>query len=339
MKVAAYIGLSVLAVTAALSGGVPAMAQPVTVGELGITADAPFYIGLERGYFAAEKVEVKLQRFRSAADATAPLSTDQIQVAGGGPSAGLFNAFDRDWPVRIAMARTRDMPGFSSDTLLLRPDLQDSVKGLADLKGKTIAVNAPYGALHYMMGRMMDSVGMSINDVKIVYMSWPDMGQALDTKAIDGGLVTEPFAARYSQRKTAIVFRHAADVLRNPPLEVSVILYSKQWTDENPDQAKAFTVAYLRGVRDYYDAMKGGKERAAVVDILTKYTRLKDKPVYDQMQWSYMDPNAELSKASLVDQQDWYARYGAVKKKVDIDKMIDTRFIDYALGRLGRVKR
>ncbi|MFC3674288.1 ABC transporter substrate-binding protein [Ferrovibrio xuzhouensis] len=338
MKIAAYVGLATLAAAAVLAGGLPARAQPVTVGELGITADAPFFIGVDRGYFAAEKVEVKLQRFRSAADATAPLSTNQIQVAGGGPSAGLFNAFDRDWPVRIAMARTRDMPGFSSDTLLLRTDLQSSVTSLADLKGKTIAVNAPYGALHYMMGRMMDSVGMSIGDVKIIYMSWPDMGQALDSKAIDAGLVTEPFAARYSQRKTAIAFKRAADVLRNPPLEVSVILYSKDWTDANPEQAKAFTVAYLRGVRDYYDAMKGGKERAAVIDILTKHTMLKDKAVYDEMQWSYMDPNAELSKPSLVDQQDWYARYEAVKKKVDVDKMIDSRFIDYALGKLGRVK-
>ena len=32
-------------------------------------------------------------------------------------SAGLFNAFGRDLPIRVAMARTRDTPGYSSDTL------------------------------------------------------------------------------------------------------------------------------------------------------------------------------------------------------------------------------
>src|ERR1700760_2363364 len=99
-------------------------ADPVKIGELGILADAPFYIAIEKGYFAAEGVEVKLERFQSAAQATAPLSQNQIQVIGGGVSAGLYNAFARDWPVRIAMARTRDMPGFSPDTLVLRHDLK-----------------------------------------------------------------------------------------------------------------------------------------------------------------------------------------------------------------------
>src|SRR5260221_3067010 len=107
---------------------VAASAQPVKIGDLGIVADAPFYIAIEKGYFAAEKVDVVLERFSSAAQATAPLSTNQVQVVGGGVSASLYNAFSRDWPVRIAMARTPDWPGYSIDTLVLRNDLQASVQ-------------------------------------------------------------------------------------------------------------------------------------------------------------------------------------------------------------------
>ena len=33
-----------------------ASAQPVKIGDLGILADAPFYIAIEKGYFAAEGV-------------------------------------------------------------------------------------------------------------------------------------------------------------------------------------------------------------------------------------------------------------------------------------------
>jgi len=44
-----------------------ASAQPIKIGELGIVADAPFYIALEKGYFAAEKLDVTLERFTSAA--------------------------------------------------------------------------------------------------------------------------------------------------------------------------------------------------------------------------------------------------------------------------------
>jgi NitT/TauT family transport system substrate-binding protein len=326
-----------LVAVAILFGAATASAQPVKIGDLGIVADAPFYIAIEKGYFAAEKVDVQLERFNSAAQATAPLSTNQVQVVGGGVGAALYNAFARDWPVRIAMARTRDMPGFSSDTLVMRNDLKESVKSAKDLKGKKIAINAPSSVLHFMLATLLESEGLNIKDVETVVMPWPNMAPAMETKAIDGGTVVEPFAALFAQRNIAFPFKRAADFMTKPPLEVSVVLYSKEWSDKNPDQAKAFTVAYLRGVRDYHDAMKGGPKRAEVVEICAKYTSLKDKALYDKIQWSYMDPNAEISFDGLREQQDWYAKQGVVAQKADVEQMVDRRFLDHALAKLGKV--
>src|SRR5258708_4460568 len=152
-----------------------ASAEPVKVGDLGILADAPFYIGIEKGYSAAANIEVVLERFNSASQATAPLSTNMVQVVGGGVSAALSNAFARDWPVRIVMARTRDMPGYSSDTLILRNDLKAAITSPKDLKGRMIAINTPAASLHYMLGRLMESVGLSIADVQTISMAWPNM--------------------------------------------------------------------------------------------------------------------------------------------------------------------
>ena len=314
-----------------------ASAQPIKIGELGIVADAPFYIAIEKGYFAAEKLDVTLERFTSAAQATAPLSTNQIQVIGGGVGAALYNAAARDWPVRIVMARTRDWPGYSSDTLILRNDLKASVTSAKDLKGKMVAINTPASVLHFMLGRFMETEGLTIADVQTINMAWPNMGPGLETKALDGGMVVEPFAAQYAQKNIAFPLRRAADFMKTPPLEVSVMLYSKAWMDKQPDQAKAFSVAYLKGVRDYFDAMKGGPKRAEVVEICAKYTSLKDKALYDKIQWSYMDPNAEISFDGLRDQQDWYAKQGFVSQKASIESMVDRRFLDYALEKLGRV--
>ena len=324
-----------LAMLLGLLGG-PAFAQPVKVGDLGILADAPFYIAIEKGYFKEANVEVSLERFNSAAQATAPLSTNQVQVVGGGVSAALYNAFARGWPVRIAMARTRDWPGYSSDTLVLRNDLKSSVTSAKQLKGKMIAVNTPASVLHFMLARLMESEGLSIDDVSTISMAWPNMAPGMETKAIDGGMVVEPFATQFSAKNISFPFKRAADFMKSPPLEVSVVLYSKGWTDKNPDQAKAFTLAYLKGVRDYVDAMKGGPKRAEVVDICVKYTSLKDKAMYDKMQWSYMDPNGAISFDGLRDQQDWYAKHGYVATKANIEAMTDRRFLDYALEKLGR---
>ena len=316
----------------------PALAGPVKVGELGIVADGPFYIGIERGYFAKAGLEVTLERFAGGAPMTVPLSTDQLQVAGGALSAALFNAFGRGLPVRVVMARSADQPGFSSDTLLLRDDLQGAVKRLADLKGRTVAINAPASALDYMVGKMVESDGIGFGDIKTTYMPWPDMGAAFANQAIDAGAVAEPFPALYADKKLAVPFRRAADVLRDPPLQISVMLYSKGWMDRAPGDARAFTTAYLQAARDYYDAMRGGPQRDAVVDILTKHTTLKAKPLYDRIQWSYIDPNGQLIVASLEDQEKWYERRGQIEKPVKVADMIDTRFLDEALAKLGRVE-
>jgi NitT/TauT family transport system substrate-binding protein len=315
-----------------------AAAQPVKIGDLGILADAPFYIAIEKGYFAEAKIDVVLERFNSASQATAPLSTNQVQVVGGGVSAALYNAFARDWPVRIVMARTRDLPGYSSDTLIVRNDLKAAITSPKDLKGRVVAINTPAGSLHFMLGRLMESEGLSISDVQTVSMAWPNMGPGLESKAIDAGMVVEPFAALYRQKKIAFPFRRAADFMLKPPLEVSVILYSKTWMDKQPEQANAFTVAYLRGVRDYYDAMKSGAKRAEVIDICVKYTSLKDKATFERMQWSYMDPNAEISFEGLLDQQDWYAKQGFVAKKANLEGMYDGRFLKHAIEKLGRLE-
>lgn len=324
-----------LAMLVGLLGG-PAFAQPVKIGDLGILADAPFYIAIEKGYFKEANVDVSLERFNSAAQATAPLSTNQVQVVGGGVSAALYNAFARGWPVRIAMARTRDWPGYSSDTLVLRNDLKSTVTSAKQLKGKMIAINTPASVLHFMLARLMESEGLSIDDVSTISMAWPNMAPGMETKAIDGGMVVEPFATQFAARNISFPFKRAADFMKSPPLEVSVVLYSKGWTDTNPEQAKAFTLAYLKGVRDYVDAMKGGPKRAEVVDICVKYTSLKDKAMYDKMQWSYMDPNGEISFDGLRDQQDWYAKHGFVATKTNVEAMTDRRFLDYALEKLGR---
>ena len=316
---------------------IPASAEPVKIGDLGILADAPFYIAIEKGYFKEANVEVSLERFQSAAQATAPLSTNQVQVVGGGVSAALYNAFARNWAVRIAMARTRDWPGYSSDTLVLRNDLKSTVTSARQLKGKMIAINTPASVLHFMLARLMESEGLTIDDVQTISMSWPNMAPGMETKAFDGGMVVEPFAAQFSAKNISFPFKRAADFIKAPPLEVSVMLYSKGWTDKDPDQAKAFTLAYLKGVRDYVDAMKGGPKRAEVIDICIKYTSLKDKAMYDKMQWSYMDPNGEISFDGLREQQEWYARHGYVATKANVEAMADRRFLDYALEKLGRV--
>ena len=120
-------------------------------------------------------------------------------------SAALFNAFARDWPVRIAMARTRDRPGYSSDTLVLRNDLREHGRPSPRIsRARKIAINAPAvgAALH---GRQDDGERRphASTTSQTINMAWPNMAPGLATKAIDAGTVVEPFAAQFSRARTS----------------------------------------------------------------------------------------------------------------------------------------
>jgi len=85
-----------------------------------------------------------------------------------------------------------------------------------------IAVNAPAAVLQFMLARLMETEGLSIDDVQTISMAWPNMGPGLETKALDGGMVVEPFAALYAQKNIAFPFRRAADFMKKPPLDAII---------------------------------------------------------------------------------------------------------------------
>jgi NitT/TauT family transport system substrate-binding protein len=334
MRAVLVVALALLAVvTAGL--GLAVAQEVVKVGDLGIVGDGAIYIGIEKGYFKERGITVKLEKFPSAATAMAPLSTGDIHVVGGGISPALFNGVARGMPIKIVAPRARDIDGNSVDVLMVRADLKDPVRKIADLKGKKVAINATGSALTYMLGRMLESEGLSLKDVELVYMPWPDMGTAFANKAIDAGTIVDPFTAQFEEKKLATLLRRASDVVRNPWFEVSVLLYNAEWAKKTPKVAGDFAVAYLRAARELHDAMYGGPNRADVVDILTRNTRVKDKALYDRMHWGHIDPNGVVSRDSIKEQQEWWVRQGTVTKRVDIDDLVDDSFMKYAVEQLG----
>src|SRR5258708_4317510 len=76
---------------------------PVTVkfGQVGGLSDAAIFLADAKGYFKAQGITFESTPFASAALMVAPLSTNEIQVGGGAPSAGLFNAVDRGINLKI----------------------------------------------------------------------------------------------------------------------------------------------------------------------------------------------------------------------------------------------
>jgi NitT/TauT family transport system substrate-binding protein len=318
---------------------VPRLDEPTTV-KLGWTFGsitlAGVYVAMEKGYFRDANVNVELVTVDNINALIAPIATGQIDIATGGPSAGFFNALARGVKLRIVADQNTARPGMSSIALMVRKDLIDDgqVKTYADLRGRTIAVVSKRATMELDVLKALEKGGLTRNDVNLVNMGFPQMNLAFGSKNIDAALQIEPLVTAAMAKKLAVRWKGVDEI--TPNRQNSFYMISEPFAARK-DVARAYMVAYLRGVRDYYDGIHKKKaNRQEIIRILTRHTLVKDPAVYDQMIMPAIDPNGELNVPSIQEALDQFTADGDVKAKIDLKKVVDLSFIQYAQEVLGR---
>ncbi len=335
------LGLLAVACGGASAPAPEATPSPATVhvGIVGSVSDSALFIADSRGYFKEQGITVDFQRFQSAAVMTPALGRGQLDVGAGAPSAGLFNAMAREIPLKIVADKGNVKPGHGYEAYVVRKQLWDSgqLKSPGDLKGRTVAIAALDIAPEVELDNFLRSGGLTVKDVKLTPLAFPDMVTALATGSVDMANIIEPYATQAVSKGVGAVW-HRSDEL-NPGHQLGVVLYSPDFAKKQ-DLARRFMLAYLKGARDYNDAFdkKDSAKRAAVVKILTEQTSVKDASLYDRMVMPGIDPNGKVNKDSLVSDQDWFLKYGSQKQKADLNQGIDTSFAAWAVQKLGQYK-
>ncbi|MDP2726849.1 MAG: ABC transporter substrate-binding protein [Dehalococcoidia bacterium] len=327
-----------VAATPTLKPAVKPLDPPVTLklGGTGSVSEGMLYMADAKGYFLEEGLKVEFVRFRSATEMVAPLGTGELDAGGGSPGPGLFNAIARDIPLKIVADRSTARPGQSSTALMVRKDLIDSgqVKGYSDIKGKTFAIVSKGAAGEIDLDKVLELGKVRVEDVNVVYLPFPDMIVAFANKAIDMAISIDPYNAQAAVQGVAVRWKGEDEFYPNH--ETSVLLYGANFHKTKPEAAKRFMVAYLRGIRDYVSAFTKNINRNEIISLLAKTTDVKDPALYDKMAITGVDPNGYPNPQSIGADQDWYFSKGLMPQKVDLSKVIDNQYVDYALERLGK---
>ncbi len=315
-------------------------AAPTTVrmAVLGILSESGIYIADERGYFAEEGLTPDFVTMDSGARALPALAASQVDVSGGSLSPAYLNAAARGLGMKIVAELNSNEPDGSSGYIVLRKDLTDSgaVRDWPDLRGRRAAVSARGSVVDYQLARGLALGGLTIDDVDVVEMSFPDMVPAFGNGSIDVASMTEPLVTIAVERGVATRWKNIGEYL---PGEVPALMsFSPDFLANQPDVGRRWVTAYLRGARDYNAAFKRGEGRADVIQILAKHTNVKDPSIYDRMGLSTINPNGTVRLASLQDQQAWWGEQGFLQGSVDIATLVDNRFTEAALEKIGRVE-
>ncbi len=326
------------AATPASKPAVKPLDPPVTVriGSTTSLTDGFFYIADAKGYFAEEGLKAEFVQFRTAGEVVAPLGTGELDVGGGSPSPGLFNAIARGIPIKIVADRSTALAGRGTTAILVRKDLIDAgqVREYSDLRGKTIAINATGSTTEMMVEKALGKGGVKREEVNVVVMPFPDMLAALGSKAIDVAGDVDPYNAMAVDRGLAVRWKGEDEI--SPNHEAAVILFGPAFYQNKPEAAKRFAVAYIRAVRDYVNAFTKNVRKEEMVSILSNSTAIKEAALYDRMTVIGVDANGFANAQSISADQDWYFSKGMQQQKVDISKVVDNQYVEYALERLGR---
>lgn len=302
----------------------------VSLGMLRLTSSAPLFIAMDKGFFAEEGIEIEPQWFDSAHPIAVSTASSKVDVGATGITASLYNMAANGQKLGIVADKGREQKGYSSSALLVTTDNYNAgVKSLKDLKGKRIGITQKGSTFHYMLGRMLETQGMSLNDVEIVPLSkLSAVMAALESKQIDGCILNEPNITKVQKAGYGKLVVQVGDVI---PYQTSAIFYSPDFM-KNKDAAVRFMRAYNKACNYYYEAAvekKDAKKLEEVVNIVAKYVKAPAEDIKAGL--PYIDKDGKLLVSDIATQIKWYTDNKMISGTLDAKDVANTSFLDEAL--------
>jgi NitT/TauT family transport system substrate-binding protein len=182
--------------------------------------------------------------------------------------------------------------------------------------------------------------GIKFEDMTPVYLSFPQQIAALQNKALDGTLLIEPQATVAVNAGYGVRFMDTN--VFYPNQQISVIFYSDKFVNERKAVADKFMRAWLRGVRVYNDAIKGGKLAGTgaddVVATIAKSFNMNPTLVRE-MYAQAVHVDGGVNAAGIQRDLDFFKKQGWVTGQIKASDVIDMSFARNATAGLGAYQR
>ncbi len=300
----------------------------VRVGLVISLAQAPYYIALEKGYFAAEHITIESGAFAGAQETVSALATGQLDVSMGAISAGFFNAQAQGLDLRAVAALGIQPQGVIATPPVVAKDLGGVIKSGKDFKGRKVAVNVPGSIPEYLTTIILERYGMTMKDVDETVLGFPQQVIAFKNKAIDVGFLPEPFATTALKAGTVEIIKPEAAIGAGDI--TTMVFFSGKFMRERPDVGVRFLHAVARAAHETQGDYNRKPEYST---LLAKATGLKPEAIADANSFAF-DPNLDIAKFedSLRHQERVHMQNGRLNYKTPLpmDRLIDATLVHKA---------
>ena len=297
---------------------VAAQDTAVGIGISGWTGFAPLTLAKEAGLFKKHGLDVSIKKI--------PQKDRHLAIASGDIQCAATTV--ETWIVWNAngVATTQIFQldkSFGADGMVVKP----SVASIRDLKGKTVAADAPGTATYFTLAWMLKKNGLSIKDVTVVNLSPQAAANAIiaGNTDLDAGMTYEPFlSAVRAKPEAGKIIATTLDY----PMVMDTFGCTPKFLAENPKAAKALADAYFDAVamiqsdpKKSFEIMGADvKQSGEAFEKSQAYLRWQDKAANQKF---FAGEHAAFSKEAA----DLLLEAGIIRQIPDLTKLADTRFI------------
>ena len=290
----------------------------VTLAISGWTGFAPLTLAKEAGLFKKQGLDVTIKKIPqkdrhlaiASGDVQCAATTVETWIAWNAAGVATTQIFQLD-------------KSFGADGMVVKP----AIASIKDLKGKTIAADAPGTATYFTLAWMLKKNGMSIKDVKVVNLSPQAAANAMiaGNTDIDGGMTYEPFlSAVRAKPEAGKIIATTLDY----PMIMDTFGCTPKFLADNPKAAQGLTNAYFDALemikadpKKSFEIMGADvKQSAEAFEGSQKFLRWQDRAANQRF---FAGEHAAFSKEAA----DLLLEAGIIKQIPDLTKLADTRFI------------
>lgn len=198
---------------------------------------APFYVAVDRGYFADEGLEVRFN-YGWETDLLKLVGGDELQFAIAGGDQVLL-ARSQGLPVVYVLNWYRRFP-----VCVVSP-AEAGIRRPADLVGRRVGTPALYGASYIGWRALLEATGIREADVQLISIGYTQVA-ALTEKQVDAALcyaMNEPVQMREAGHPVSVIY--VADYAN---LVSNGLITNEQTIRERPELVQGMVRATLRGL-------------------------------------------------------------------------------------------
>lgn len=238
---------------------------------IGFKVYDPVYIAKDKGFFDKHNVNVEIIDLVSAGPTA-------LQAVSGGSAEACLSSY-----MAIISARAQGLPVIAVSDIqsaigeqpleefFVRKD--SGISSIADLKGKTIAINLVKSSFHYTWLMALEAAGLYESDIDITIMPFEQQELALANGHVDAIGLMQPYVLHAKEKKDLTTLYTALDVFGEKQFCTHVV--NNIWAENNKELTEGFVTAIAEAV----EWIEANQEEAKT--IISKYTGIEIQYIED----------------------------------------------------------